>query len=382
MVSPTPGAPLGCGPVQRRRGNMAEPRPRPSGRSFAEAGPGVAGNPKAKGRRVPAGRIVESRYLQCEKKKVVKALASDTSVNSSSGKLTESGKKSTVSQKGGTDSNQIEKDDLQSTLLEGHRTAPPDLDLSAINDKNIKRRTPQLANKANTGQISKTPKNPNTVSPEDSRMMESQTLLLTLLAVKMKKRLAVMEEKAERNLIMLCEEKDKRQKKLQELKHKLLFNQKEEEMVDVLATQNELLTPFVAMSEGFKKDYKIFATALDSTRHGLPMKSIHMEGDRDKFLDDLQHQLSITQNLLAEITTSHLGQTAKVFDVLDEFKEVVREKDIELKRSFAHVLNLSSEVSKEAALTNQEVWEETQGTQNLSQWYFNRENSENTTKNN
>ncbi|XP_043831466.1 HAUS augmin-like complex subunit 8 isoform X2 [Dromiciops gliroides] len=367
MVSPTPGG-----------GAEALPRLHSAPRLFN----GDAGKWRSPVPGLWAGRIVESRYLQCEKKKVVKALASDTSINTSSGKQMESGKKPNVSQKGSTDNNPVEKGDLQSTLLEGHRTAPPDLDLSAINDKSIKRRTPQLASKAHTGQISKTPKKHNTVSPEDIKMMESQTLILTLLAVKMKNRLAVMEEKAERNLTMLCEEKDKLQKKVQELKRKLLFQQKEQEMVDVLDTQNELLTPFVAMSEDFKKDYKTFATALDSTRHELPMKSIHMEGDRDKFLDDLQHQLSITQSLLAEITTDHLGQNAKVFDVLGEFKEVVQKKDIELKRSFAHVLNLSSEVSKEAALTNQEVWEETQGTQNLSQWYFNRGHSMDTPKDN
>ncbi|XP_072457400.1 HAUS augmin-like complex subunit 8 isoform X2 [Notamacropus eugenii] len=263
---------------------MAESRSKSSGKSFSEARPSASGNPKAKGRRIPAGRIVESRYLQCEKKNVAKALAPDTSITSSSGKQTESGKKSNVSQKDSTDNNQVEKDDLQSTLLEGHKTAPPDLDVSAIKDKSIKKRTPQLANKANTTQNSNTPKKPNTVSPEDIKMMESQTLLLTLLAVKIKKRLAVMEEKEERNLIMLCEEKDKLQKKVQELKRKLLFHQKEQEMVDVLAAQSELLTPFVAMSEDFKKDYKTFATALDSTRHELPMKSIHMEGNRDKFL--------------------------------------------------------------------------------------------------
>ncbi|XP_027701146.1 HAUS augmin-like complex subunit 8 [Vombatus ursinus] len=364
---------------------MAEHRSRPLGRSFSEAGPSVSVNPKAKGRRVPAGRIVESRYLQCEKKKVVKALASDTSINSSSGKQTESGKKSTVSQKGSTGvsagslaTNQTEKGDLQSTLLEGHRTAPPDLDLSAINDKSIKKRTPQLTNKANTAQNSKTPKKHNKVSTEDIKIMESQTLLLTLLAVKMKKHVAVMEEKEERNLIMLCEEKDRLQKKVQKLKRKLQFHKKEQEMADVLATQSELLAPFVAMSEDFKKDYKTFATALDSTRHELPVKSIHMEGDQDQFLDELQHQLSITQSLLAEVTTEHFEENAKVFDVLGEFKEVIRKKDLELKRSFVQVLNLSSEVSKEAALTNQEVWEETQGTQNLSQWYFNQEHSEDT----
>lgn len=35
------------------------------------------------------------------------------------------------------------------------------------------------------------------------------------------------------------------------------------------------------------------------------------------------------------------------------------------------MLELSAEASKEAALTNQEVWEEAQGLGTSSQWYFN-----------
>lgn len=37
------------------------------------------------------------------------------------------------------------------------------------------------------------------------------------------------------------------------------------------------------------------------------------------------------------------------------------------------MLELSAEVSKEAALANQEVWEETQGVAPPSQWYFNQD---------
>ncbi|VTJ73121.1 Hypothetical predicted protein [Marmota monax] len=40
-------------------------------------------------------------------------------------------------------------------------------------------------------------------------------------------------------------------------------------------------------------------------------------------------------------------------------------------RIFSQVLELSAEASKEAALINQEVWEEAQGLGTPSQWYFN-----------
>lgn len=46
------------------------------------------------------------------------------------------------------------------------------------------------------------------------------------------------------------------------------------------------------------------------------------------------------------------------------------EKDVELRRSFAQVLELSAEVSKEAALLNQGAWEEAQGPAAPSRWYF------------
>lgn len=37
------------------------------------------------------------------------------------------------------------------------------------------------------------------------------------------------------------------------------------------------------------------------------------------------------------------------------------------------MLELSAEASKEAALVNQEVWEDAQGLEASSQWYFNQE---------
>lgn len=48
--------------------------------------------------------------------------------------------------------------------------------------------------------------------------------------------------------------------------------------------QIEILSPYEAVAERFKEQYKMFATALDTTRHELPVKSIHLDGDGQRFL--------------------------------------------------------------------------------------------------
>lgn len=46
----------------------------------------------------------------------------------------------------------------------------------------------------------------------------------------------------------------------------------------------EVLSPLVPLLEQFKEQYKSFAVALDATRHKLPIKNIHIEGDMPTYL--------------------------------------------------------------------------------------------------
>lgn len=202
-------------------------------------------------------------------------------------------------------------------------------------------------------------------------MMESQTLLLTLLTVKMENGLSAFEEQAEKNLEILCKEKEKLQKKAYELKRRLLLCQKKKELEDFLDAQIEMLSPLEAVASHFREQYKTFAIALDTTRHELPVKSVHLDGDRQLFLDELQQELKTTRHLLGELGIGSSEDNAKAFDVLRELREVIQKKDLELRRSVEQVLELSAEASKEAALINQDVWEEAQGPEALSRWYFN-----------
>ncbi|KFV93399.1 HAUS augmin-like complex subunit 8, partial [Eurypyga helias] len=200
--------------------------------------------------------------------------------------------------------------------------------------------------------------------------LESQTMLLTYLRIKAGKNLAKLEEKAEKNLLMLCEEKERQQEKLIALKREILLKEREQALDDALDKQMEVLPPLVAVCEQLKEQYKSFADALDATRHELPTKNIHIEGDMLTYLDELQKHLSVTQELLAEVTPSYAEESAKAFSLLKDLKEVSQKLDEELQRSFTHVQNLSFEVSREVSLRNRRICEENYGLDVVKHWYL------------
>ncbi|KAM5190876.1 HAUS augmin-like complex subunit 8 [Callospermophilus lateralis] len=349
---------------------MADSSGRGAGKASA-TGPNPASGAKPRGKRAQGGRVVESRYLQYEKKTSKKAPAADAL--KASGKVPEGGRKATLLQKSKDGSGTV-KGDLQSTLLEGHGTAPPDLDLSAINDRSMVRRTPQLektvAKKTeSTSFIAPRKKSPD--ATEVMEMMESQTLLLSLLTLKMENSLAEFEEEAEKNLVLVCREAAALQEQAHRLRRRLFLCQRTRELAETLDAQMELLSPFEAVCERFKEKYRMFATALDTTRHELPLKSIHLEGDGNQLLDALQRDLETTHRLLGELGVGSAQENEQVLALLHELRDATSSKDLELRRIFSQVLELSAEASKEAALINQEVWEEAQGLGTPSQWYFN-----------
>lgn len=57
-----------------------------------------------------------------------------------------------------------------------------------------------------------------------------------------------------------------------------------EVLFSVCLFQVEVLSPLVAVCEQFKEQYKSFAASLDATRHELPIKNIHIEGDKQTYL--------------------------------------------------------------------------------------------------
>ncbi|XP_060243390.1 HAUS augmin-like complex subunit 8 isoform X2 [Meriones unguiculatus] len=331
------------------------------------------GGAKPKVKKVQGGRVVESRYLQYEKK-TKEVSMSAKGEKPSQGRQASAGPRSKERQLMGTE-------DLQSTMLEGHGTALPDLDLSAIKEKSMFQKAPQIdrtmLKKAEPASFTThekkiVPRKKKRDLQETMDIMESQTLLLTLLSVKMEKNLALLEEKAEKDLATVYHERERLKRQVLELRHQLLLGQKQEELSTFLDAQIELLSPLAAVAEHFKEQYRKLAIALDTTRHELPVQAIHMQGSGRELLDDLEPALRTTLQLLGELGISSPDASTQVQCLLEEFKDLVAKRDLELQRLVSQLDELSSQASKEAALMNQEVWEEAQGTPTCSQWYFSR----------
>ncbi|XP_009985591.1 PREDICTED: HAUS augmin-like complex subunit 8, partial [Tauraco erythrolophus] len=326
------------------------------------------------------GRIVPSRYLQYSQKGAKKDASASSFVASTAKPSSATKPTSALPQRceasadvvsSSLNQSSFEKGVLQSTLLDEDKVPRPDLDVSAITDQTVRKKIPP--SKSASEESSKTAGNTQeVVNDSDSLMeeLESQTLLLTYLRVKAGKNLAKVEKKAEKNLLMLCEEKERQQEKLSELKREVLLGESEQRLDDALDKQMEVLSPLVPVCEQFKEQYESFAVSLDTTRHELPIKDIHIEGDMPTYLGKLQKQLTITQDLLTEVMPSYSEESAKACSALKELKEVSQNLDKELQRSFTQVQNLSFEVSKEVSLHNQRICEENHGLDVVKHWYF------------
>ncbi|XP_063770566.1 HAUS augmin-like complex subunit 8 [Pseudophryne corroboree] len=344
---------------------------------------GSSGDAATKKKKVTT--VIKSRYLQYDKPKVAKKPqnVANTTV-SSAGKVPERGgsgtptRRSVVPQRqkapvppNVADGSLFWKDDLQSTLLDGHKIARPELDFSVINEKTMQKLTPKSLSTSEQ----RKPKRECALTvniPEDvTDMYESQTLLLTYLTVKMQKNMKRLEEKAEHNLFLANEEKNQLQEKVYKLRRDLLLNQREEQLHNLLEKQAETLAPSSAAMEQFKDNYTSFATAVDCTRHQLPIKDIHVIGTRQKYLEEIQKPLSATKCLLEE--TMSCSTDVNVVDLCSTIKnlqDTVLKTDGELSRSSRQVLDLSFKVNKEIALQSQKLLEENCEVEVVRQWYF------------
>ncbi|XP_064590250.1 HAUS augmin-like complex subunit 8 isoform X2 [Zonotrichia leucophrys gambelii] len=351
--------------------------------------------PKAKRK----GRVVQSRYLQYDKKqsktvpkqpssgvaqrKAAKDASSGSSSSSSSLLSSRAEARAVVSQKQKASASVnlssltpagLERGDLQSTLLDEGKMKLPDLDISAINDKSDPKKSSysEPISKENSKAKKRTGKTRKAAASFDLlEVLESEALILTFLKLRTEKRVAKMEEKAEKYLLMLCEEKRRQQEKLLELKREILLEERKQKLNEALDKQIEVLSPLVAVCEQFKEQYKSFAAGLDATRHKLPIKDIHIEGDKQTYLEELEKQLRITQELLTEVMPEHSVDGGKALGALKELQEVSQQLSTGLQRSFTDVQNLSFEACKEVSLHNQYLCEEKHGVDVVKGWYFN-----------
>ncbi|MGH0185341.1 UNVERIFIED_CONTAM: hypothetical protein FKN15_017526 [Acipenser sinensis] len=164
--------------------------------------------------------------------------------------------------------------------------------------------------------------------------IDNQTWLLTCLTVLMERNTTRLKEEAERSLLVVMEEEENLRRKVQEQKRQLRLRQKEKELDSLLDLQIAALTPLAAAAEKFKQEYKTFARALDTTRHELPVKNIHIEGDRQAFLDKAAVCLKETEKLLSELNPAAAEESDRACDLLKAVKDTTRSVDEELGSSW------------------------------------------------
>ncbi|XP_072260781.1 HAUS augmin-like complex subunit 8 isoform X2 [Pyxicephalus adspersus] len=275
-------------------GGMAE-----AGSGSQNSSGGSSGDTALKKKKAP--KLVKSRYMQYDKPKVAKKPNLENSTVSSAGKVSERGGNSTPTRrsiapqrmKAATamnasvaDGSLLWKEDLQSTLLEGHKFVRPELDFSVINDKTLQKLTPKFSSTSEQRKPRKDTAPVNHVPSDIIDMCESQTMLFTYLTLKMQRNIKRLEEKAERNLLLAIEEKNQLQEKVYQLKRDLSLNRSEIQVNELLEKQAEGLVPSAAAIKPFKDSYTSFATAVDCTRHQLPINNIHVVGTRQRYLGD------------------------------------------------------------------------------------------------
>ncbi|XP_075681429.1 HAUS augmin-like complex subunit 8 isoform X2 [Rhinoderma darwinii] len=333
-------------------------------------------------------KVVKSRYMQCNKPKITKKNnVENTSILSAEKRQEKGGsgtptRRSVVPQRfkvppappNVADGSFFCKENLQSTLLDGHKIARPEFNFSAIDDKTMQklnRRSPSTSEQRKPKKEAPSTSN----LPEDIiDMYESQTLLFTYLTIKMQKNMKLLEEKAERSLLLVHDEKTQLQERVDQLKRELFLIKREEQLNDVLVKQTESLSPSTAATMHFKDNYTSFATALDSTRHQLPIKDIHIAGTRQRFLEDIQKHLSSTISLLEEAPPSSANESMDLLDTIKNLEDIVHKTDSELSRSLHQVLDLSCKVNKEVSLQSQKQVEEDSEMEVVRQWYFDQAN--------
>ncbi|XP_027000450.1 HAUS augmin-like complex subunit 8 isoform X1 [Tachysurus fulvidraco] len=323
-------------------------------------------NSGAKRKAKPSGTIVKSRYMQTEKKTVVKKTPNESvlvpprpaSPKVGSGHKHRFGTPPRRTLHAPPDQNSVCKfvktnvipgllessslggNVLQSTVLDGH-CMRPDFDLSVI--------------KENTSPASQ----PSAVDPSaKKRNLELETFLLAFLTAKIENNTHKLKEEAERNLFTLMEEEEKLRSKIMNKKQQCLLLKKQQQLNDLLDMQIVALTPVAETAQQFTEEYKTFASAIDTTRHELPIKNLHVEENREEFLDKALVCLNQSQCILEKYMKDVSTEGESTAACLKEIKSAAHEINQHLLSTSSDLLELSSLVSQEKVLVQQSLEED------------------------
>ncbi|XP_026055190.1 HAUS augmin-like complex subunit 8 [Carassius auratus] len=229
---------------------------------------------------------------------------------------------------------------FQSTVLDGH-CIRPDFDVSVINDKVA---------------------HPNTVDPDnEERDMAMETFILAFLTAKIEHNTRRFREEAERNILAVMEKEQQLSAQVNRKKRQYLLLEKQKQFNSLLDLQMEALAPVAAGANTFAEDYKSFATAIDATRHKLPVKNVDIGDDADQFLDKAIESLNRSERVLQHFTKDIPTDCEASKQCLREIEDTANEIGQQVTRTFSDLLEVSSLVSRESVLIKQSLEEDELG---------------------
>ncbi|XP_042339903.1 HAUS augmin-like complex subunit 8 [Plectropomus leopardus] len=244
-----------------------------------------------------------------------------------------------------TEPSLLGKSILQSTFSDGH-CFRPDFDISVIKDKTVIE---------NAVEPERNPEN-------EKRIIEMQTFLLAYLTAKMESNTAKLKAEAEARIMQEMEEEEALHNEVQEKKRQYLLMEKDRLANELLDLQIAALTPVAETAKHFTKDYKSFATAVDTTRHELPVKNFYIDGDRREFLDKAEACLKESETLLMECTEGDYKDNSTSLECLRDMKTASKEISQHLSGTFSELLELSSLICRHTVHVQQATEEEQLGT--------------------
>ncbi|XP_070765596.1 HAUS augmin-like complex subunit 8 [Enoplosus armatus] len=317
-----------------------------------------------------SGTIVKSRYMQAAEKT---SLSKSNSLNNQSIAVPprpSSPKPSGVKPKLGTpprrsmapqalaasmmsretEPSLLGKSILQSTFSDGH-CFRPDFDISVIKDKTVIE---------NAAEPERNPENES---------IEVPTFLLAYITAKMESNIAKLKAEAETRILQEMEEEEALHNEVQEKKRQYLLMEKERLVNELLDLQIAALTPVAEATKQFTQDYKSFATAVDTTRHELPVKNFYIDGDRREFLDKAEACLKESETLLIECTEGDHEDNSTSLECLRGMKMTSKDISQQLSGAFSELLELSSLVCRHTIHVQQATEEEQLGTARTHELY-------------
>ncbi|XP_023260990.1 HAUS augmin-like complex subunit 8 [Seriola lalandi dorsalis] len=317
-----------------------------------------------------SGTIVKSRYMQAAEKTSLSKSNSLTNESIAVPPRPSSPKPSGVRPKVGTpprrsmapqaltsmsretEPSLLGKSILQSTFSDGH-CFRPDFDISVIKDKTV------IEN------ATEPERNPEI----EKRDINMQTFLLAYLTAKMEHNTSKLKAEAEARILQMMEEEEALRNEVHEKKCRYLLAEKNRLGNELLDLQIAALTPVAEAAKQFTEDYKCFATAVDTTRHELPVKNFYIDGDRREFLDKAEASLKESEKLLMECTEGDHKDNSSSLECLRDIKMTSKDIGQQLPGAFSELLELSSLVCRHTIHVQQSIEEEHLGTPRTHELY-------------